>query len=74
MDCNHYHQMNFNTEPNFQTDMKKTGSLINEVLNTTEDSFPQHFIIDGQAVNDHLPDSQARCSRGLRPSLAESVF
>ena len=22
----------------------------------------------------HLPDSQARCSRGLRPSLAESVL
>ena len=26
------------------------------------------------AANTHLPDSQARCSRGLRPSLAESVL
>ena len=25
-------------------------------------------------LNYHLPDSQARCSRGLRPSLAESVL
>ena len=24
--------------------------------------------------SDHLPDSQARCSRGRRPSLAESVL
>ena len=24
--------------------------------------------------NFHLPDSQARCSRGLRPSLAESAL
>ena len=26
------------------------------------------------SCNIHLPDSQARCSRGLRPSLAESVL
>ena len=26
------------------------------------------------AVVSHLPDSQARCSRGLRPSLAESLL
>ena len=34
--------------------MKKTWSLIDEVLNKTEakDSFPRHFIIDGQGVND----------------------
>ena len=25
-------------------------------------------------MNSHLPDSQARCSRGRRPSLAESVL
>ena len=30
--------------------------------------------VDDAAWDTHLPDSQARCSRGFRPSLAESVL
>ena len=33
------------------------------------------MVMDGShACHCHLPDSQARCSRGRRPSLAESVL